>query len=114
MKHVKSRFEGINGLAADYYWYSNNGKKDKKRGMQKMENWLANVIPVIDGEEQLIRASIIEILIYEVWAKPIAKWNSLSTSDKIEVIGILVAAIAILIEVFSSQITYNYYGIFTD
>lgn len=97
MKHVKSRFEGINGLAADYYWYSNNGKKDRNRGIEGMENWLANIIPVLDGEEPLLRASLVEVLIYNTWTKPVQKWKSLSLGNKLAVIGILIQVIVQII-----------------
>lgn len=95
MKHVKSRFEGINGLVADYFWYSNNGKKDRQRGIQELENWYANIIPVLDGDEPLIRASLIDIFVYNVLNKPFKKLKSFSLGNKIAVLGIIITIISL-------------------
>ena len=90
MKHTKSRFKGINGLFADYFWYSINHKKDKKRGVQELEIWYANILPKLDGEEPLIRLSFIEILYYKYLVKSIQKWNLLEISNKITIISIFI------------------------
>lgn len=99
MKHVKNRFEGINGLSANYYWYSSNGKKDKKRGIEEMENWLANLIPVLDGEETLIRASTLEVFIYKVWTKSIKKWQALSVGNKIALSGFTLSIVSLIVDI---------------
>lgn len=95
MKHEKSRTKGHNGLAADYFWYSIKSKKDRKRGIQEFENWFANVIPILDGEEVLIRASFIEVLVYRYWIKPIQKWQSMSLENKIGIIGIVISILTL-------------------
>ncbi len=97
MKHVKSRFEGINGLPADYFWYSIKGKKNRLIGIQELEVWLANVIPILDGEEFLIRASFIDVIVYRYLVKPTRKWQSLSLENKIGIIEILISIITIIL-----------------
>jgi hypothetical protein len=88
----KGRFKGINNMPADYYWYSWKGKKNKKRGIQEMEIWLAEIIPQIDFVEDFIKASWPEVLFFKLWIKPKNIWLSLNIEHKIAIIGIIILA----------------------
>ena len=90
MKHTKHRFLGINNLPADYYWQSADGKKHKEKKIQKMENWLAEVTPIIDGGKELIRASSFDVFIYSIWSQPKEKWLYLNIDQKIKIIGLVI------------------------
>ena len=100
MESKKERYKGVNGLSADYFWFSNQGEKDKKRGIQEMENWLAHVTPLVDFEEKLIRASFFEVLKYRCLTKPKTWWLSLNTNQKIAILAIAIPSSIAIVSLF--------------
>lgn len=96
---MKKELKGINEMPAKYYWFSLNGKKDKLRGIQFEEIWYAKVLPHLDGEEELIEASIIEIITYNTFIKQFNSWKKLDRSGKIEIIGIVLLVLEFILVV---------------
>lgn len=93
MNIKKGRFKGINGLPADYYWFSINGKKDRKQGIQEMELWLAKVTPTLDHIEKLIIASNFDVMVYKYLTKPKKWWLRFNTDQKIKIIAMTIGSV---------------------
>ncbi len=83
------------------YAYRNlKGKKDRKTGVRKLSQFyweniesLSKVKGKKEGRQDYIMANWLEVLLYKAGLPLLSSWSSLSTTQKINVIAIIVAVV---------------------